>query len=140
MTFSATANSIIHAGGIPVFVDCERDTMNISIEDTESKITNKTKAIIPVHFGGRPCNMSGIMGLAEKYNLKVVEDCAHAIEAEYHGKHTGTFGDLGCFSFYVTKNIITGEGGMAITDNNEYANLFKIMRLHLKQIFQRKKR
>ncbi|GAI26351.1 unnamed protein product, partial [marine sediment metagenome] len=106
------------------------DTMNISIEDIESKITNKTKAIIPVHFGGRPCNMRSIMRLAKKYNLKIIEDCAHAIEAKYHNKHTGTFGDLGCFSFYVTKNIITGEGGMVITDNEEYASKIKILGLH----------
>ena len=130
MTFVATANSVIHAGGTPVFVDCERETMNISIKDIESKITNKTKAIIPVHFGGRPCNMCSIMRLAKKYNLKIIEDCAHAIEAKYHGKHTGTFGDLGCFSFYVTKNIVTGEGGMVITDNEEYANKIKILGLH----------
>jgi len=130
MTFVATANSVIHAGGVPIFVDCEKDTMNISIEDTENKITNKTRAIIPVHFGGRPCNMHDIMILAKKYNLKIIEDCAHAIEAEYHGKHVGTFGDLGCFSFYVTKNIVTGEGGMVVTDNEEYANKIKILGLH----------
>ena len=130
MTFAATANSVIHAGGVPVFVDCEKDTMNISTEDIENKITSKTKAIIPVHFGGRPCNMSRIMALAEKNNLKVVEDCAHAVETEYLGKHAGTFGDLGCFSFYVTKNIVTGEGGMVITDNEEYAEKIKILGLH----------
>ncbi len=130
MTFAATANSVIHAGGVPVLVDCERDTMNINVENIESKITKKTKAIIPVHFGGRSCNMSSIMTLAEKYNLKVIEDCAHAIEAEYHGKHTGTFGDLGCFSFYVTKNIVTGEGGMVITNNEKYAEKIKIFGLH----------
>jgi dTDP-4-amino-4,6-dideoxygalactose transaminase len=130
MTFAATANVVIHSGGIPVFADCERDTMNIDPEDIERKITSKTRAIIPVHFAGRPCNMDAIMDIAKKHNLKIVEDCAHAIETEYHGEKAGTFGDIGCFSFYVTKNIVTGEGGMAITDNEDYANMIKIMGLH----------
>ncbi len=130
MTFAATANAVIHAGGTPVFADCERDTMNINPADIEKKITPKTKAIILVHFAGRPCEMDAIMNIAKKHNLKVIEDCAHAIEAEYHGKKTGTLGDIGCFSFYVTKNVVTGEGGMAITDNEEYANKIKIMGLH----------
>jgi len=130
MTFASTANSVIHAGGIPVFVDCEKDTMNIDPLDIERKITSKTKAILPVHFAGRACNMDAIMDIAKRYDLKVIEDCAHAIETEYHGKKAGTFGDIGCFSFYVTKNIVTGEGGMAITDNEEYANQIKILGLH----------
>lgn len=130
MTFAATANAIIHAGGIPVFADCEKFTMNIDPEDIEKKITDKTKAIIPVHFAGRACNMNAIMDIAKKYNLKVIEDCAHAIETEYQGKKAGTFGDFGCFSFYVTKNIVTGEGGMVITDNEEVANKIKILGLH----------
>lgn len=130
MTFAATANAVIHAGGCPVFVDCEKDSMNIDPNDIKRKITNKTKAIIPVHFAGRPCNMDAIMDIAKKNNLKIIEDCAHAVEAEYHGKHTGTFGDLGCFSFYVTKNIVTGEGGMVITDDEEYANKIKVLGLH----------
>lgn len=130
MTFAATANAVIHAGGKPVFADCEKDTMNIDPLDIERKITSKTKAIIPVHFAGRACNMDAIMDIAKRYELKVVEDCAHAIETEYHGKKAGTFGDIGCFSFYVTKNIVTGEGGMAITDNEEYANQIKILGLH----------
>ncbi|MEI8348633.1 MAG: DegT/DnrJ/EryC1/StrS family aminotransferase [Candidatus Omnitrophota bacterium] len=130
MTFAATANAVIHAGGKPVFVDCEKTTMNIDIEDIERKISPKTKVIIPVHFAGRPCNMKAIMDIARKYNLRVVEDCAHAIESEYHGKKVGTFGDLGCFSFYVTKNIVTGEGGMVITDKDEFADKIKILALH----------
>jgi len=130
MTFAATANAVIHAGGVPVFADCEKDTMNISPEDIKRKITPKTRAILPVHFAGRPCNMNAIVYIAQKHHLKVIEDSAHAIEAEYHGKKTGTFGDLGCFSFYVTKNIVTGEGGMIITDNEEYANQIKILALH----------
>jgi dTDP-4-amino-4,6-dideoxygalactose transaminase len=130
MTFTSTASVVIHAGGIPVFVDCKKDTMNIDPEDIERKITSKTKAIIPVHFAGRACEMGAIMEIAERHNLKVIEDCAHAIETEYRGKKAGTIGDLGCFSFYVTKNIVTGEGGMAITDNEEYASIIKIMALH----------
>lgn len=130
MTFTSTASVVVHAGGVPVFADCKKDTMNIDPEDIERKITSKTKAVIPVHFAGRACEMDKIMEIAERHNLKVIEDCAHAIETEYHGKKVGTFGDLGCFSFYVTKNIITGEGGMAITDNEEYANTIKIMALH----------
>ena len=130
MTFSSTANVVIHAGGTPVFVDCEKDTMNIDPDNIERKITPKTKAIIPVHFAGRACNMNAIIDIAKKHNVKVIEDCAHAIETEYHGKKAGTFGDLGCFSFYVTKNIVTGEGGMVITDIEDYAEMIKIMALH----------
>lgn len=130
LTFGATANAVIHAGGRPVLVDCERDTMNIDPEDIKRKITPRTKAIIPVHFAGRPCDMDALSAIAEEHNLKVIEDCAHAVETEYHGKKAGTFGDLGCFSFYVTKNIITGEGGMVITENEEYANKIKILALH----------
>lgn len=130
MTFAATSNAVIHAGGAPVFADCDKDTMNISPKDIERKITKKTKAIIPVHFAGRPCDMDSIMDIAKRHNLKVIEDCAHAIETEYKGKKVGTIGDLGCFSFYVTKNIVTGEGGMLITDNEQYANKVKILALH----------
>lgn len=130
LTFASTANAVIHAGGIPVFIDCDKDTMNISPEDINRKISFKTKAIIPVHFAGRPCNMDAIMDIARKYNLKVIEDCAHAAESEYHGKKTGAFGDLGCFSFYVTKNITTGEGGMIITDKEWYSNQIKVLALH----------
>ncbi|MCK4524840.1 MAG: DegT/DnrJ/EryC1/StrS family aminotransferase [Candidatus Andersenbacteria bacterium] len=130
MTFASTANAVIHANGKPVFADCERDTMNIDPLDIEKKITKNTKAIIPVHFAGRVCNMDAIMDMAKCHNLKVIEDCAHAIESEYKGKKAGTFGDLGCFSFYVTKNIVTGEGGMVITYNENYASKIKILGLH----------
>ena len=130
MTFAATANAVIHAGGVPVFADCEKGTMNVDPADIKRKITKKTKAIIPVHFAGRSCDMEAIMTIARKYKLRVVEDCAHAIETEYHGKKAGTFGDLGCFSFYVTKNIVTGEGGMIITNNKSYADRIKVLALH----------
>lgn len=130
MTFASTANAVIHAGGKPVLADCKRDTMNIDPYDIERKITPKTKVIVPVHFAGRPCEMDKIMDIASKHNLKIVEDSAHAIEAEYKGRKTGTFGEIGCFSFYVTKNIITGEGGMAITDSEDYASKIKVLGLH----------
>lgn len=130
MTFAATANAVIHAQGRPILADCEKESMNIDPEDIRRKITKKTKAIIPVHFAGRACNMDAIMEISKEYNLKVIEDCAHAIETEYKGKKVGTIGDFGCFSFYVTKNIVTGEGGMVITDNEDYAGKIKVLALH----------
>lgn len=130
MTFAATANAVIHAGATPVLADCEIDTMNISVKDIERKITKRTKAIIPVHFAGLPCDMKKICALARSYKLKIVEDSAHAIEAEIDGRKTGTFGELGCFSFYVTKNITTVEGGMVITNNARYADRIKTLALH----------
>jgi len=89
-----------------------------------------TKAVLPVHFAGRCCDMDPILEIAGKYDLLVIEDCAHAIESEYHGKKSGMFGDIGCFSFYVTKNIITGEGGMVLTDDDRFAARIKILALH----------
>lgn len=130
LTFCATVNAIIHAGATPVLVDVEPDTFNINPELIEQKITPNTKAILPVHFAGRPCEMDAIMQIAQRYGLKVIEDCAHAIEATYKGKACGTFGDFGCFSFYVTKNIITGEGGMVITEKEQLAQRIKILALH----------
>src|SRR3990167_508182 len=130
MTFDATANVVVHVGATPIFADCQRDTMNIDPGEIEKKITPRTKAIIPVHFAGRSCDMDAIMTIAKRHNLKVIEDCAHAIETEYHGKKAGTFGEIGCFSFYATKNIVTGEGGMAVTNNEAYASKIKIMGLH----------
>ena len=126
MTYVGTANAILAAGGIPVFADCDKFTMNIDPHDLRRKITSRTKAVIPVHFAGRPCPMNEIMRIARKNRLAVVEDCAHAIEAEYHGKPAGTIGDTGAFSFYVTKNITTGDGGMVITANKMYSEKIKI--------------
>ncbi len=130
MTFAATANAIIHAGGIPVLVDCRRETMNIDIEDIKRKITRRTKAVIPVHFAGRPCEMDELVLLSRKSEIKIIEDCAHAVEAEYKGQKMGTIGEMGCFSFYVTKNIVTGEGGMVITGKESYANQIKTLAQH----------
>jgi len=130
MTFCATINAIIHCGAIPVLADCDRKTMNILPEEIEKKVTAKTKAILPVHFAGRCCDMDSIMEIARKYDLLVIEDCAHAIESEYHGRKAGRFGDIGCFSFYVTKNVITGEGGMVITNEDRFAERIKVLGLH----------
>ena len=130
MTFCSTINAIIHCGATPVLADCDRETMNILPEEIETKVTAKTKAILPVHFAGRCCNMDHIMEIARTYDLLVIEDCAHAIESEYHGQKAGRFGDIGCFSFYVTKNIVAGEGGMVITNNEDHANKIKILGLH----------
>lgn len=130
MTFCATINAIIHCGATPVLADCDRETMNILPEEIEKKVTAKTKAILPVHFAGRCCDMDSIMDIARTYDLLVIEDCAHAIESEYHGQKSGGFGDIGCFSFYVTKNIVTGEGGMIITDDDRFAGRIKVLGLH----------
>ncbi|MDD5644404.1 MAG: DegT/DnrJ/EryC1/StrS family aminotransferase [bacterium] len=130
MTFCATINAIIHSGATPVLADCDRKTMNVDPREIEKKITKKTKAVLIVHFAGRPCDMGPIISICRKRKLALIEDCAHAIESEYHGKKTGTFGQLGCFSFYVTKNIITGEGGMVITRNKEMASKIKVLALH----------
>jgi len=130
MTFCATVNSIIHSGATPVLADVELETMNIDPIEIRKKITPKTKAIVIVHFAGRPCKMDEIMKIAEEYNLYVIEDCAHAIETTFKGKHVGTFGNFGCFSFYVTKNMTTGEGGMVIANRQEDINRIKILGLH----------
>jgi dTDP-4-amino-4,6-dideoxygalactose transaminase len=130
MTFCATANAIIHCGATPVFADCERRTLNLDPEQVLKKITPRTRAILPVHFAGRPCDMLAIMRIARERNLKVIEDCAHAIETQIDGRHVGTFGDFGCFSFYVTKNVTTGEGGMVVCHDQDAANRIKILGLH----------
>ncbi len=130
MTFAATAHAVIHAGGTCVFADCDRRTMNINPADIQQRITPRTRAIVPVHFAGRPCDMQSIMTIARRHQLKVIEDCAHAVEATCRGKPVGTFGDLGCFSFYVTKNVTTGEGGMVITNDEACAARIKVLALH----------
>lgn len=130
MTFGATGNSIIHSGAKPVFVDISLPAMNIDPCKIEEKITPKTKAILPVHFAGRPCNMRIIKEVAQKHHLTIIEDAAHAIEATYHGQKIGTISDLTVFSFYVTKNLVTGEGGMITTDNDTYAEKIQTYALH----------
>ncbi|MFK7915264.1 MAG: DegT/DnrJ/EryC1/StrS family aminotransferase [Pseudomonadales bacterium] len=130
LTFCATANAIIHAGARPVLVDVDPLTMNIDPRLIAAAITPRTRALLPVHFAGRPCAMDEIMAVARDNGLKVIEDCAHAIESRYRGAAAGTIGDMGCFSFYVTKNVVTGEGGMVITDDREAAERIKVLGLH----------
>lgn len=130
MTFCATVNAIIHAGGIPVIADIDPDSFNIDPAEIERRITPRTRAIVPVHFAGRPCDMDAIMAVANRHNLKIIEDCAHAIETEYKGRKAGTFGDFGCFSFYVTKNVVTGEGGMVVAQNEVNIARIKMLALH----------
>jgi dTDP-4-amino-4,6-dideoxygalactose transaminase len=130
MTFVSTVNSILHTGASPVLADIDPITWNIDPNEIEKKITAKTKAIIPVHFAGRSCDMDAIMYLANKHNLFIIEDCAHAIETEFKGKKTGTFGDFGVFSFYATKNVTTGEGGMVISKNGSHIDRIKRLALH----------
>lgn len=130
LTFCATSNAITHAGATPVLADVDPLTMNIDPAEIERRITSRTRAIVPVHFAGRACEMGPIAELSARHGLRIIEDCAHAIETEYHGRKTGTFGDFGCFSFYVTKNVATGEGGMVLTPNEEDAARLKILALH----------
>ena len=130
LTFCATVNAILHAGLSPVMADVDPRTQNIDPAAIEAAITPRTRAIVPVHFAGRPCDMDAIMAIAEKHSLVVIEDCAHAIETEYHGRPAGTFGDFGCFSFYVTKNVTTGEGGMILGRDEERIARARILALH----------
>lgn len=130
LTFCATVNAIIHAGATPVLADVDPLTCNIDPAAIEAVITPRTRAILPVHFAGRPCEMDAIMDIASRYGLKVIEDCAHAIETEYRGLKAGTIGDFGCFSFYVTKNVVTGEGGMVLAKNEADIGRVKMLALH----------
>jgi len=129
-TFAATTNVILQVGARPFFVDIEPKTYNIDPEKIREAITQRTKAIIPVHFGGHPCDMKEIMAIAADAHLYVVEDAAHALGAEYQHRKIGTIGHLTCFSFYPTKNITTGEGGAISTDDDRLAEKLVILRLH----------
>lgn len=130
-TFFATVEAIIYVGAKPVFVDIEKDTYNIDPEKIEGKITPRTKAIIPVHLFGCPADMEKINDIARRYGLKVVEDAAQAFGATIGNKKVGTFGDIGCFSFYPSKNLgCFGDGGMVVTDNLEIAQKIRILRNH----------
>jgi dTDP-4-amino-4,6-dideoxygalactose transaminase len=130
MTFCATVNAVIHAGATPVLADVEPGTFNMDSKEVGRKITRRTRAIMPVHFAGRACNMDALLPLARDHDLRVIEDCAHAIETEYHGRRAGTMGDCGVLSFYSTKNIVTGEGGMVLTDNAAIAARIRTLALH----------
>jgi len=123
-----TVSAIVAANATPVLVDID-DNYNIDVNQIENKITDKTKAIIPVHLYGKPANLYAILKIAKKYNLKILEDCAQAHGAEYHGKKVGTFGELGCFSFYPTKNLgAYGDGGFVVSNNKELAENIRLLR------------
>ena len=129
LTFCATANVIVHAGATPVIADVDPATMNIDPKAVERKLTKRTKALLPVHFAGRACDMDALMAIANDRKLKVIEDCAHAVETEYKGRKAGTFGDFAAFSFYATKNMTTGEGGMVFA--RDPAGLARVRTLSL---------
>lgn len=131
LSFVATASSVKMVGATPVFADVTSlDDWTISVEDIEKKITERTKAIIPMHFGGHGSDMVAICALAKKYGLKVIEDACHAPLGTRDGKQLGTYGDLACYSFYSNKNIATGEGGMILTQNDEYNERARLLRAH----------
>jgi len=130
MTFIATATAIMHTGAKPVFVDVEADTALIDPDRLESAVTDRTKAIIPVHLYGQMCDMRRIRAIADKYNLKIVEDAAHCIEGKRDGVGPGQLGDISCFSFYATKNITSGEGGAIASNNAELAEKVRLLRTH----------
>ena len=130
LTFASTVNAILHAGATPVLADVDRRTMNLDPADVERRVGPRTRALLPVHFAGRSCDMDALQEIARRHDLRVIEDCAHAIETEYHGRKAGTIGDFGCFSFYVTKNVITGEGGMVLANDEELAARIRVLALH----------
>lgn len=130
LTFVATANAGSYIGAKQVLVDVDKKNWTIDVNQIKKSITKKTKAIIPVHLYGHPCDMDPIMEIARKYNLFVVEDVAQAIGAEYKGKKTGSIGDISCFSFYGNKILITGEGGMCTTNNDELAERMAFLKNH----------
>jgi dTDP-4-amino-4,6-dideoxygalactose transaminase len=130
MTFCASVNTIEHSGATPVLVDIDEKTFNINPELIEAKITNKTKAIVPVHYAGQACEMDEINEIARKYNLLVIEDAAHAIGTEYKGKKVGQDSYSASYSFYATKNLTTAEGGMIVTNNDELAEKLRVLALH----------
>ena len=130
MTFCATVNAILHAGATPVLADVDPVTQNIDLADVARRITPRTRVLLPVHFAGRPCDMPALMALAEQHGLLVIEDCAHALESEIDGRGAGTWGDFACFSFYATKNVTTGEGGMVMARRPTDAARIRSLSLH----------
>jgi dTDP-4-amino-4,6-dideoxygalactose transaminase len=129
-TFTATAEAVTYLDARPVLVDIDPTTMNIDVEDALRRVTPKTKAIIPVHLAGQPCDLNEIHSLAQAHHLRVIEDAAHALPSEYRGKRVGQISEFTCFSFYATKTLTTGEGGMITTYNPEAAERMRLMRLH----------
>jgi dTDP-4-amino-4,6-dideoxygalactose transaminase len=129
-TFIATVNTIIHCGATPVFVDIDPITMNLNTDLLEQAVSTRTKAIIPVHFAGFPCEMDRIRQIADRHQLKIIEDAAHAVYTKYKDEMIGSIGDVTCFSFYATKNLTTGEGGMVTTRDEEIADRIRMLSLH----------
>jgi len=130
LTFVADANAILACNAKPTIVDINKENFFLSISNLKRNITKKTKAIIPVHIYGQVCNIDEILDVAQDYNLKVIEDCAHAVGTFHNSKHVGTIGNTGCFSFYPTKNITTAEGGMVITNSKKVAEKVRQLRSH----------
>ncbi|MBO3636387.1 DegT/DnrJ/EryC1/StrS aminotransferase family protein [Bacillus subtilis] len=130
LTFSSTANTIIHTGATPVFADIDENTLNIDPVKLEAAVTPRTKAVVPVHFGGQSCDMDAIMAIAQNHGLFVLEDAAHAVYTTYKQRMIGSIGDATAFSFYATKNLATGEGGMLTTDDEELADKIRVLSLH----------
>ena len=130
VTFFATASTVLFCSAKPVFVDIDPDTYNMDISKVEEAITPKTKAIVPVHMFGQPVDMNPLMEIAEKHNLKIVEDACQSHGAEYDGKKVGTFGNTSCFSFYPTKNMVAGEGGMIVTNDQDLKTECMLLRDH----------
>jgi dTDP-4-amino-4,6-dideoxygalactose transaminase len=130
LTFVATANAIVHAGAEPVLADIDRTTLNVTAATIAPHIGPRTRAIVPVHFGGLPCELVEIYKLAANHGLTVIEDCAHAAGAEYRGQRLGSFDGFSCFSFYANKNLTTGEGGMVTTPHSEAGDQISMWRLH----------
>jgi len=128
ITYVATANAVTYCGAKPIFADIDPTTFNISSESIQKNISKKTKAVIPVHYGGQSCDMDDILIISKKNNLKIVEDCAHSLGSTYKNRKCGSIGDVGCFSFYATKVITTGEGGMVSTNNNQLDKKIKLLR------------
>lgn len=129
-TFTSTAAVATHLGAVPVLVDVSPDTFNLDPEQLERKITPRTRAIVPVHLAGIPCPMDEVLDIAARHDLRVIEDAAHALPARYKGRMIGAIGDITAFSFYATKNMTTGEGGMVTTDRPEWAERMRARRLH----------
>jgi dTDP-4-amino-4,6-dideoxygalactose transaminase len=130
MTFTATAAVIEHLGARPVFADCLPETLNLDPAQVERRLSPRTKAILPVHFAGQACDMDALGALARSHGVPVIEDAAHAIPTRHRGRMVGTLSDVTCFSFYATKNVTTGEGGMVVTDRDDVAERMRLMHLH----------
>jgi dTDP-4-amino-4,6-dideoxygalactose transaminase len=130
MTFAASGESVLYFRARPVLIDCDPDSFHMDPALIEAAITPRTRAIMPVHYGGYPCEMDAILEIARRRRLHVIEDAAHAFPSRYKGRSVGTLGDITCFSFYATKTLTTGEGGMLVTDNENYADCARILSLH----------